>query len=160
MNARARRRRSHTRVPCEGMWKPEKITEPLLLKTARSLALSLSLSTPSSSLALSTARLIQWGGFVRKAPTRCAQGARLRISCASEGQRRARQLPQQQDAVQVKLFEQGRGRWRVPSIIGGRQPQIHLGVEFRLALSAIRALDTCAKATFGALKRPRRIIHV
>lgn len=47
---------------------------------------SLSLAPPSSSFALSTALLIQWGGFVRRAPTRCAQGAWLRFSSASEVQ--------------------------------------------------------------------------
>lgn len=40
-----------------------------LLKTALPLP-------PPSSLALSTALLIQWGGVVRKAPTRCAQMAK------------------------------------------------------------------------------------
>lgn len=103
MNAQASRERRgearslQTCVPCKGMWRLEKITERLPLKGDELLKTALSPSPPPSSLALSTALLIQWGAFVRKAPTRCAQGAWLRFSSASEGHRGARQLPQQQD---------------------------------------------------------------
>lgn len=94
MNAQASRemrgeaRRTQTCVPCKGMWRLGKIAERLPLKGDELPKTALSLSPTPPSLALATALLIQWGGFVRKAPVRCAQDAWLQVKVLGQGRAR------------------------------------------------------------------------
>lgn len=131
-----------------------------LLKTALPLP-------PPSSLALSTALLIQWGGVVRCVSHTLrtnGKGAWPQSSSAGEGHRGARQLPRQQDALQVKVLGQGRVD---DEFHQSPRPQIHLGAgihtgaEFSLSLSDMKALDTCSSnISFVLQKGPCRFIFV